>query len=106
MIDSRNDQIASFIDEEIAAMTVDERSFYNVVESLCYDKPFVLEGLLLEMWRWFSTYREQWASQLENPDSFKPMSFQLKLFLELDGKLKSIAATTAVSKMDELDAID
>ena len=88
-------QLAALIESAIAEMTASPQSFKSVIESLQHDRPYLIESLLLEIWREHSrpTCRGEAPSE-----SWKTFLWRL-LANELDGKLNAIAATTAASQL-------
>ena len=83
-------QLAALIESAISEMTASPQSFKNVIESLQHDKPYLIESLLLEIWREHSSPSKS--------DGWKTAVWRL-LANELDGKLNAIAATTAASQL-------
>ena len=83
-------QLAALIESAIDEMTASPQSFDSVIKSLQYDNPYMIEFLLLEMWREYS-----------NPSKSDDWGTEVWRLLAgaLDGKLNAIAATTAASQL-------
>ena len=85
-------QFSALIESAIAEMTESPQSFKSVIESLQHDRPYLIESLLLEIWR------EHSGPICRGSDSWKAFLLT-QLAGELDCKLNAIAATTAASQL-------